>query len=288
MARYGAFLLQDGCWDGARLLPEGWMARASIPASTVDGVLVDTLDGSLPGWNLWVNHTHPAVHAGNLPWPDAPEGTFAALGHWRQAIYVMPEHGVVVARTGDDRDGSYQHNDFLRRVTAFVEAVPLAKPAILTPAPAAAVPATDDDGAAGAVGDAADGAGEEGTAAAAEEAPNVADGEALAAATVRGFTPAAFPPPPVKERVPAGGVPPEKYDVGLLSIATSFAALHGCACRYTSERSEDACHSYIRIQPDVAKARFKDDTETVVARALGMAKTKARPGPDGTGCRLVD
>ena len=27
MARFGSFLLQDGCWGGERVLPEGWMAR---------------------------------------------------------------------------------------------------------------------------------------------------------------------------------------------------------------------------------------------------------------------
>jgi hypothetical protein len=82
--------------------------------------------------------------------------------------------------------------------------------------------------------------------------------------------------------------PPDKYDVGLLRIGTSFAALHGCACRYIAERAEQACIDYIRIQPDIARASFDDETQTVTARAFGFAKTQARPGPDGTGCQLVD
>ena len=40
-----------------------------------------------------------------------------------------------------------------------------------------------------------------------------------------------------------------------------------------------ACTAYIRIEPDVAKARFDDETRTVTAKAFGFAKTKAQPGP---------
>ena len=29
MARFGLFLREDGCWEGERLLPEGWFARMS-------------------------------------------------------------------------------------------------------------------------------------------------------------------------------------------------------------------------------------------------------------------
>ena len=101
------------------------------------------------------------------------------------------------------------------------------------------------------------------------------------------FTPAAFPPPKMGALTPNDAQPPDKYDVGLLQIATSFAALHGCACRYIAERSEEACKSYIRVQPDVARARFDDDTQTVTARALGMAKTRARPAGDAKGCAIV-
>ena len=285
MARYGAFLLQDGCWGGERLLPEGWMARATTPASTVDGKHIKPLKGALPGWNVWLNHTHPAVHDGKLPWPDAPEGTFAALGHWRQAIYVLPEHGVVVARTGDDRDGTYQHNLFLGLVTAFVEAVPSAKPVeapVMEAPEAGAEPKTEITGS-----DTAAAATEPSSAEVADESAAVVEAP-VAVVSPRGFTPAAFPPPPLKALAPTGSTPPDKYDVGLLSIATSFAAMHGCACRHTSGRSEEACTAYIRIEPDVAKARFDDDTRTVTAKAFGFAKTRAQPGPEGTGCRLVD
>jgi hypothetical protein len=292
MVRYGAFLLQDGCWNGERMLPEGWMARATTPASSVDAKHIKPIRGALPGWNLWLNHTHPSINGGKLPWRNTPEGTFAALGHWRQAIYVMPDQGVVVARTGDDRDGSYSHNHLLSLVTAFIDAVPHAEklpietdPTVEAVASPEGTDAEDDTSTA-----AAEGPDEEaapGADATADAATDVTEPDSIAV-PARGFTPAAFPPPALKPSAESIAEPPKKYDVSLLAIGTSYAALQGCTCRYISQRSEEACIDYIRITPDIARAKFNDETRTVTAKAFGMAKTRAQPGPDGTGCRLID
>jgi CubicO group peptidase (beta-lactamase class C family) len=45
---------------------------------------------------------------------------YAALGHWGQALYVLPSQKLVVVRYGDDRDRSYSHNALLKRVLAAV------------------------------------------------------------------------------------------------------------------------------------------------------------------------
>ncbi|MDO8405761.1 MAG: serine hydrolase, partial [Pseudomonas sp.] len=45
---------------------------------------------------------------------DAPADTFAALGHWGQAMYVIPGEQLVIVRYGDDRDDLYQHNELLK------------------------------------------------------------------------------------------------------------------------------------------------------------------------------
>ncbi|MNP58017.1 hypothetical protein D3C76_1528930 [compost metagenome] len=51
-----------------------------------------------------------------MPWPDAPADTYAALGHWGQALYILPTRKLVIVRYADDRDGSYSHNELLKRV----------------------------------------------------------------------------------------------------------------------------------------------------------------------------
>ncbi len=55
------------------------------------------------------------------PGPTPTADTFAALGHWGQALYVMPTEHLVIVRYGDDRDGSYRHNELLKRVLAAVQ-----------------------------------------------------------------------------------------------------------------------------------------------------------------------
>ena len=52
-----------------------------------------------------------------MPDPD----TFAALGHWGQALYVIPSEKLVIVRYADDRDGSYRHNELLKRVLKAVQ-----------------------------------------------------------------------------------------------------------------------------------------------------------------------
>lgn len=44
--------------------------------------------------------------------------TFAALGHWGQALYVIPDQKLVIVRYADDRDSTYNHNEMLKRVQA--------------------------------------------------------------------------------------------------------------------------------------------------------------------------
>ena len=72
-------------------------------------------NNAVPGGQWWLNSALPDSAK---PWPDAPEQTFAALGHWGQALYVLPEEKLVIVRFADDRDGSYQHNELLKRALA--------------------------------------------------------------------------------------------------------------------------------------------------------------------------
>lgn len=113
-ARYGLLLLEDGCWDGERILPAGWVDWSSQVNDAFRTLPIDHEGGAVQGRELWVNRPVPEVGLQHLPWPHVPEGSFAALGHWRQSIYVLPEAGLVVARNGDDRDGTYSHDEALR------------------------------------------------------------------------------------------------------------------------------------------------------------------------------
>ena len=74
-------------------------------------------DEANPGGHWWLNQPLPGQPA---PWPDAAQDVYAALGHWGQALYVVPSQKLVIVRYADDRDGTYQHNELLKRVLAAV------------------------------------------------------------------------------------------------------------------------------------------------------------------------
>jgi CubicO group peptidase (beta-lactamase class C family) len=79
-ARFGLFYLRDGMWDGARLLPSGWVDYGR----TVQAV--DPEDGPY-GAHWW------GVAGDEL-------GTFRASGYEGQSITICPTHDLVVVRLG--------------------------------------------------------------------------------------------------------------------------------------------------------------------------------------------
>jgi CubicO group peptidase (beta-lactamase class C family) len=109
LARFGWLLLQDGCWQGRPILPAGWVragTQVSAAYRTPGGGRRDARDGAY-GWDLWLNRPVPEVGL-PLPWPGAPEDAFAARGHWGQNVVVIPSEEMVIVRTGDDRDRTFE------------------------------------------------------------------------------------------------------------------------------------------------------------------------------------
>lgn len=115
LAKFGHLYLTDGCWKGARLLPEGWVDAASTPAAAMlagkDHVMergpgddASGKNGDVYGQLWWLNRKVPAVGQDNLPWPDIEEGAYSAQGHWGQYLIMIPSKHMVIYRTGDDRN----------------------------------------------------------------------------------------------------------------------------------------------------------------------------------------
>ncbi|CAB3753904.1 beta-lactamase [Burkholderia sp. MSh2] len=113
-ARFGQLLLQDGVWNGQRLLPEGWvryLTRATPQSSD-----------QAYGAQLWVKVPEPFndrdPHAVAMP-ADA----FHAIGHEGQFVSVVPSRQLVVVRLGLSRpESAWNHEAFLARVLAAVPA----------------------------------------------------------------------------------------------------------------------------------------------------------------------
>ncbi|MEQ1567608.1 MAG: serine hydrolase, partial [Myxococcota bacterium] len=110
LARFGLLWLDDGCWGGARVLPEGWVAASTAVNEPIRRRALARDPGDVQGRQVWLNQRLPEQGQDTLPWPDVPEGSYAAQGHWGQFVAVIPAHDLVVVRTADDRDGTFDRN----------------------------------------------------------------------------------------------------------------------------------------------------------------------------------
>ncbi len=89
-AAVGQLALQDGVWNGRRLLPEGWMAQTT----TVTPVAKAEDAGYAAGW--WANR----LADGSLADTSLPPDAYYADGHDGQRIFVVPSARLVVVRLG--------------------------------------------------------------------------------------------------------------------------------------------------------------------------------------------
>ena len=112
-AKLGQLYLQDGIWQGRRLLPPGW--RKYVSTKTPQSA------GKDYGAGFWVavQGGRDAQHA-HLPKP--PVDAFFMHGMMNQAVYILPSPNLVVVRLGATR--SYLHAgewELLRDVIAAQE-----------------------------------------------------------------------------------------------------------------------------------------------------------------------
>jgi CubicO group peptidase (beta-lactamase class C family) len=86
-ARLANLYLQDGIWNGERILPDGYVAHVKTPAPAwvADGRPV------YGGGFFWVN--------GDGAWP-LPKDAFAMLGAGGQSARIVPSHQLVIVRLG--------------------------------------------------------------------------------------------------------------------------------------------------------------------------------------------
>ncbi|RCH28375.1 beta-lactamase family protein [Pseudomonas aeruginosa] len=114
LARVGLLMQRHGRWRERQLLPLAWVEFNLTPFARYRPSAEEEGE-AVPGGQWWLNR---AVKGARAPWPDVAETAFAALGHWGQALYVLPEEKLVIVRYADDRDGRFRHNEFLRLAQA--------------------------------------------------------------------------------------------------------------------------------------------------------------------------
>jgi CubicO group peptidase (beta-lactamase class C family) len=125
MARVGHLFLCEGEWNGGQLISRKWVRHATavqVPASLPWAQPESEIDGrGCYGCNWWRNGEKAD---GRRKWPDAPAGTFAAMGHNNNVCLVIPEWDMVIVRLGldqaDHKITDAEWSGFLRGVGAAV------------------------------------------------------------------------------------------------------------------------------------------------------------------------
>lgn len=112
-AKFGYLFLNDGCWAGERILPEGWVRDSTTPSEPFVNYAPEDED-TPSGYSWWLNAARPPPFPRERPWADVPDDAFAANGHWGQYIIVIPSLDLVVVRTGDDRNEHVDLNTFIK------------------------------------------------------------------------------------------------------------------------------------------------------------------------------
>jgi CubicO group peptidase (beta-lactamase class C family) len=90
-ARFGLLYLQDGVWEGERILPEGWVdySRKPTPGSP----------GGVYGAHFWLNPTRtPGESAESAQ--RLPADLYQCLGHEGQSVTIIPSRKTVIVRLG--------------------------------------------------------------------------------------------------------------------------------------------------------------------------------------------
>ncbi|WP_425409638.1 serine hydrolase domain-containing protein [Hyphococcus sp.] len=98
LARLGLLYLNDGVWEGERILPKGWAGYVAAPAPAQPPLT--RADGSaVPGYGaqFWLYGERHGL----------PEGTYAARGNRGQYLVIIPTRNILIVRRGFDDGGGF-------------------------------------------------------------------------------------------------------------------------------------------------------------------------------------
>ncbi len=86
LARFGLLYLDDGVWNGTRILPSGWRTYVTTPSGP------QPPSGFGYGATFWLMNKVPGV----------PADAFSANGNRGQFVVIIPSRSIVIVRRGED------------------------------------------------------------------------------------------------------------------------------------------------------------------------------------------
>ena len=101
LARFGLLYLQNGVWDGERLISEDWIEFSRTPAPATRH------RGNMYGGQWWLVPNDRT---------DVPKSAYSTSGNRGQYVIVVPTHDLVIVRRGLDHHRVVTRWDFAREV----------------------------------------------------------------------------------------------------------------------------------------------------------------------------
>ncbi|MCR9248203.1 MAG: beta-lactamase family protein [bacterium] len=111
-ARVGMLYAQDGMFAGKRILPAGWVARATTPIPASQGIY---------GSQIWLNADPDGDGPRQRRWADLPANLFYLDGYEGQTVVGLPTEQLVIARLGCTKAGGMGIRRLLRDVLAAID-----------------------------------------------------------------------------------------------------------------------------------------------------------------------
>ncbi|MFH2203393.1 MAG: serine hydrolase [Elusimicrobiota bacterium] len=109
-ARFGQLCLQDGAWEGRRILPAGWMGYCVTPTPQSPG--------GQYGAHWWLK-LHEVMGGGSEAARRIPGDAYFAIGHEGQVLTIIPSLNLVVVRLGMSiHVDAWNHAEFMARLLA--------------------------------------------------------------------------------------------------------------------------------------------------------------------------
>jgi len=107
-ARFGLLYLQDGVWQGQRILPEGWVEYSVRP----------TPNAPLGQYGAFLKlNAGESERPEKRRWPDLPADLYFADGHEGQHVVIIPSYDLVLVRLGmSQKRGAWSLHDFIADV----------------------------------------------------------------------------------------------------------------------------------------------------------------------------
>ena len=107
-ARFGLLYLNDGVWQGERILPKGWVNYTTTPTAKAPM--------GKYGAHIWLN-AGSDNYPKNRRWPSAPRDAFAALGFQEQNMIVIPSKKLLLVRFGATTNRkTWNTDEFIKNV----------------------------------------------------------------------------------------------------------------------------------------------------------------------------